>query len=236
MSEIYLRQIPITGEDGQRRLERSTVAVIGLGGLGCNVITHLASAGVGNFIIADNQSPDLGNLNRQFVYSADDTGKRKTERSAEWIRRINPRSNVTELDMEVNDSNMYKTSNCDIIIDCLDNRRSRMIVNRYALQNNIDLVHGGVESLYGQVTVVIPNKTPCLECILPDPIVNEIPSISPMVGIIGSIQALEAVKILSGKHSSLSGKLLSIDASLNSYNVFDIKKKDGCGSCAAKPL
>jgi len=228
--------MPITGEDGQRRLERSTAAVIGLGGLGCNVITHLASAGVGNFILADCQSPDISNLNRQFVYSADDIGKRKAGRSTDWIRRINPASSVKEIDTELNDSNTDMIGDCDIIMDCLDNRRSRIAVNRYALRKNIRLVHGGVESLYGQVSVIIPNETPCLECILPDADAREVPSLSPMVGIIGSIQALEAVKILSEKHSALSGKLLSIDASVNSYRVFEVMKKDGCGCCSAADL
>jgi len=230
----YERQIPIVGRDGQKKLVSSKVAVIGLGGLGCNVITHLASAGVRRFVLADGSSPDMSNLNRQFVYSEKDIGSRKTQRSAEWIRRFDPAAAVEEIDKEIDTKNVSRIGKCDVIMDCLDNRRSRLVVNRYAHDKKISLVHGGVESLYGQVTVVIPGATPCLECILPNGGNDEAASISPMVGMIGSIQALEAVKLLSGKYSSLSGKLLIADASVNSYRIVDVKKRDGCGCCSAK--
>lgn len=233
MTERHSRQIPMIGRDGQRRLRDSKAAVIGLGGLGCNVITHLASAGIGNFVIADCQSPEQSNLNRQFVYSENDTGKRKTAVSAEWIKRLDPSANVTELDIMLDDGNADRIGKCDIIMDCLDNNRSRLILNRYAHRTDTVLVHGGVGSTVGQVTVVVPGATPCLECILTDPQVSEVPSVSPMVGIIGSVQAMEAVKILSGKYSPLSGKLLSVDVSDNTYRVIDIKRKIGCGCCSA---
>ena len=234
MADRYQRQIPIIGAGGQRKLRYSTAAVIGLGGLGCNVITHLASAGVGKFVLADNSTIDATNLNRQFAYSQKDVGALKTERAAEWIKRIDPKADVTEVCADMNEDNVSLLGKCDLIIDCLDNRRSRLAVNRYAYVNKINTVHGGVESLYGQVTVMIPGATPCLECILPEGGTDSVAAISPMVGIIGSIQALEAVKLLSGKGSSLSGKLLHIDASDNSYRVLDIKKRDGCGCCSAK--
>ncbi|MDR2866373.1 MAG: HesA/MoeB/ThiF family protein [Methanomassiliicoccaceae archaeon] len=232
--ERYQRQIPMIGEEGQKRLEASKAAVAGLGGLGCNVITHLAAAGVGNFILIDGQCADESNLNRQFVYDANDISRRKTERSAEWIRRLNPAASVEEHHMTLNDRNTEVMRGCDLIVDCLDNRDSRMAVNRFAFRNGIKLVHGGVESLFGQVTVVIPGETPCLECILPDTDMEAVSSLSPMVGTIGSIQALEAVKVLAGVHSPLSGRLLSIDASDNSYRVIPIKKRNGCGCCSAK--
>ena len=231
--ERYQRQIPIIGADGQRKLERSKVAVIGLGGLGCNVITHLAMAGVGKFIIADGQSPEPSNLNRQFIYAGGEGTK--AELSAEWITKLNPRSSVKVLDTIIDETNVKKIGKCDIIMDCLDNRKTRMIVNRYAFANNIKIVHGGVDSLFGQVTVIIPGVTPCLECILPKKKDENAASISPMVGTIASIQALEAVKILTGAGSPLSGKLLSIDASDNEYRITGLKKRDGCGCCSAKP-
>jgi len=94
-------------------------------------------------------------------------------------------------------------------------------------------VHGGVESMFGQVTVIIPGETPCLECILPDSGNEDIPSVSPMVGIIGAVQAMEAVKILTGTGSALAGKLLTIDATDNSYRVLDVKKKENCDCCSS---
>jgi len=228
----YLRQIPILGEEGQHKLGSSRVAVVGLGGLGCNVITHLASAGVKDLVIADGGSVDISDLNRQFIYTDEDVGSKKAERAAKWITRTNPDAVVRVIDRSVDNDNIDAIGECDIIMDCLDNRSSRMILNRYALRNNIKLVHGGVESMFGQVTVVIPRETPCLECILPDNDSKEIPSVSPMVGIIGAVQAMEAIKVLTGTGSALAGKLLTIDATDNSYRVLDVKRKENCGCCS----
>jgi len=222
------------GGSGQKRLKDSTAAVIGCGGLGCNVMTHLASAGVGNIIIADDQTVEMSNLNRQFIYSEEDIGKRKVRISAEWIRRMSPDAEVTELETHIDDQNSSKMGKCDVIIDCLDNYASRMAVNRYAFNNNIPLVHGGVESMFGQVTVIIPKRTPCLECILPPRNVNETASISPVVGMIGAIQATEAIKLLTGSFSPLSGKLLTVDVSCNKYVTTDVKKREGCACCSGK--
>jgi adenylyltransferase/sulfurtransferase len=229
----YLRQMPILDKSGQRRLEGSKVAVIGLGGLGCNVVTHLASSGVMEFLIADGGSVEMSDLNRQFIYSCGDIGKNKAERAAEWIKRVNPEAVVKEVDEFVNLENVSMIGGCDIIMDCLDNHGSRMTLNRFAFDNGIGIVHGGVESMFGQVTVAVPHETPCLECILPDAGNDEITSISPMVGMIGAIQALEAVKVLSGVGSALAGKLLTIDASENSYRVLDVKRREGCGCCSS---
>jgi len=230
----YERQIPIVGAEGQKKIMRSKVAVIGLGGLGCNVITHLASAGVGRFVLADDQSVEESNLNRQFVYSEKDIGAKKTERSAEWTRRLNPGAKIVQLDLEINDRTARLIGKCDVIVDCTDNYDARIAINRYAIKNNIKLVHGGVSSLYGQVFVVVPFETPCLECILPRTTEKNVPSISPMVGTIGSVQAAESLKLLSGTGSPLSGKLLTMDASSNDYRITEIKRRDGCPGCSAK--
>jgi len=229
----YQRQIPILGEEGQRKLENSKIAVIGSGGLGCNVITHLASAGVKEFVIADGGSVEVSDLNRQFIYTDEDVKGKKTERATEWVKRINPRAIIKAIDRSVDADNIDMIGECDIIMDCLDNRSSRMILNRYAFDNGIKVVHGGVESMFGQVTVVVPRETPCLECILPNTGDKEIHSLSPMVGIIGATQAMEAVKILTGTGSALAGKLLTIDAADNSYRVLDMKKRDDCGCCSS---
>ena len=232
----HSRQVHIIGETGQKRLNESTVAIIGLGGLGCSVMTHLASAGVGKFIIADDKTIEESNLNRQFIYCSNDIGKRKPECAATWIKRLNPAASVTELDITVDETTAHKIGKCDIIMDCLDNYESRMALNRYSHDSNIRMVHGGVEAMIGQVTVIIPNVTPCLQCIFPKRRIDEIPSISPMVGTIGSIQAMEAVKMLTIRHSPLVGRLLTIDESDNMYRITDIKKNDHCGCCSHKAV
>jgi len=230
----YSRQLSVIGETGQRKLENSTVAVAGLGGLGCNVITHLASAGVENFIIIDDQPIEESNLNRQFVYSEKDIGKSKPEQMALWIKRLNPIATVRKTEFTIDENSVSQIGECDIIMDCLDNYDARMALNRYAYNSNIKMVHGGAEALVGQVTVIIPNVTPCLQCIFPKRKIEETPSIGPMVGTIGSIQAMEAIKMLSVRHSPLVGKLLTIDQSDNMYRMTDIGKDNNCGCCSGK--
>jgi adenylyltransferase/sulfurtransferase len=230
----YSRQLFVIGETGQRKIENATVAVAGLGGLGCNVITHLASAGVENFIVIDDQSIEESNLNRQFIYTEKDIGKSKPERMAWWIKRLNPEATVKELEFTISDDTASRIGECDLIMDCLDNYDARMALNKYAYNKNIKMVHGGAEALVGQVTVIIPNVTPCLQCIFPKRKPDETPSISPMVGTIGSIQAMEAIKILSVRHSPLVGKLLTIDQSDNMYRMTDIGKDNNCGCCSGK--
>ena len=231
---MYSRQMPIIGNECQKLIKRSRIAVAGLGGLGCNVITHTASAGVGEMILIDDQFIAESDLNRQFVYSRKDIGKKKTELSAQWIKRINPDTKITKMNVHIDDDSIKELSSCDLIVDCLDNYEARMAINRYAFSNNTKIVHGAVESMFGHVTVVIPNVTPCLECIIPNRVVKEVPSISPAVGLIGALQAAEVIKMLTGRFSPLSGKLLTVDVSDNSYNIADIKKNDMCACCSKK--
>jgi len=226
----YSRQIPVFGRDGQERIEGSTVAVVGLGGLGCNVITQLASAGIGRLIIADHQEPDETNLNRQFIYSYFGLDDKKTVSSKKWIEGISETSVVAN-DVRITSDNVSILEGCDVIVDCTDNNQTRLVLNRFSLDRKIPLVHGGTESLIGQVSVVIPGVTPCLNCFLPKTERKDILSVGPVVSLVAAVQSTEVLKIVTGVGETLAGKLLTIDAATNAYRVLDMNKDDNCSEC-----
>ncbi|MDD2532207.1 MAG: HesA/MoeB/ThiF family protein, partial [Candidatus Methanomethylophilaceae archaeon] len=188
MSERYIRQIPLVSEEGQERLAGSKVAVIGCGGLGCNVITQLAMAGVGEMVLVDKDAPSESDLNRQFIYA----GRRpapKAELAAEWVGQISERTKAVPMSKELNSGNVGSVlKGCDIAVDCLDNNESRLVLNAGVLSKGIPLVHGAADGPLGQVTVVVPGRTACLECFLPEVRPGIIPAIGSVVSVIGGIE------------------------------------------------
>ncbi|UAL07236.1 MAG: HesA/MoeB/ThiF family protein [Candidatus Methanogranum gryphiswaldense] len=230
MSSRYDRQLPLVGEEGMKRITNATVGVIGCGGLGTHVITALSSAGIGKLVIFDGDSPDITNLNRQFVYHEGQNGK-KADIMRYWIMSVNPSVKVEVHAELLTDSNASMLSECDILVDCLDNMESRKVLNRYAVKSGKTLIHGGVASMCGQVTVVIPGKTPCLECIISDRKREINPTISAAVAFIGSIEAMEVLKIIAGMGEPLAGKILTVDLGNNVFEVTDICKRPSCKVC-----
>lgn len=232
MSERYSRQIPLVSEEGQERLAGSKVAIIGCGGLGCNVMTQLAMAGVGEMVLVDKDTPSESDLNRQFVYA----GKRpapKAELAAEWVNQISERTEAVPMIKELNSSNVASVlKGCDIAVDCLDNNGSRLVLNAGVLSKGIPLVHGAVDGPLGQVTVVVPGKTACLECFLPEVKSGMIPAIGSVVSVIGGIEATETIKMISGKGKPLVGRLLSLKASTWDIRVVELEKRPGCTGCS----
>lgn len=223
------RQIPIFGTEGQRRISEAKVTVVGCGGLGCGAITQLALAGVGEMAIADGDIVSESNLNRQFVYSGREGNK--TDIMEEWVRRVSPETVVRSFPKDIEEGNVdHIIKGSDVVIDCLDNNASRMILNTAILRKCIPLVHGGVESMFGQVTVVMPGETPCLGCILGEG-ERTVPSLGATVSAIASIQAMEALKLITGVGEPLKGKLLSVDMERNVHSVTLIEKRKGCAYC-----
>jgi molybdopterin/thiamine biosynthesis adenylyltransferase len=208
----FERQLPIFGEDGQQRIMSAVVGIIGCGGLGVNVITQLVSAGVSHFILCDHQSPELSNLNRQFIYSASDY-RPKSVISAEWILALNPSAEVQSNAEPLTELNGDLFKGCDILVDCLDNFESRMILSDLAEKMGVPLIHGGISGYNGQIAVVVPGKTKSLRDMIgtmksPE---GAIPSVGAAVSIIASMEALEVLKIISGQGTSNEGKLITID-------------------------
>ena len=232
MPERYARQIPLIGDDGQRSLAGATVFIAGAGGLGSPVSIYLAEAGVGEIRIADLDVVDESNLNRQILHPADRLGMLKAESAAKTLAALNPECRVVPFAEKIDaDSVCRMADGADLIIDCMDNFETRYVLNEASQKLNIPLLHGAVTGFSGQITLVIPGETPCLSCIFPKAGTAEsVPIIGASAGVVGSMQALEAVRFLVGK-PTLAGKLLLYDGASNAVDIFSVKKSRRCGVC-----
>lgn len=236
-NERYNRNILVKeiGEDGQKTLLNSKVLIAGAGGLGSTVIANLASVGIGNLGIVDNDKLELSNLNRQYIHKFDNIGKNKVKSAKEWIKSFNTDINVEIYEIRL-DENNYKDiiNSYDLIIDCFDSYKSKFLLNKIAVENNKTLIHGGVTEFYGQAIVIIPNKTACLNCLIPDInsdayVIKGV--ISPAVSTIASIQSMEAVKILLAIGEPLTNQLLTYDGLKIEFKKINIQKNPNCPLC-----
>lgn len=228
----FERQLPIFGEDGQMRIMNAKVGVAGCGGLGVNVITALAEAGVCRFVLCDHDVPDVTNLNRQFIYAAGDM-RPKSMISAEWILALNPAADVEAVCEPVTADNGDMFAGCDVIIDCLDSFKARMALNDHSQKLGIPLIHAGISGMNGQLYVSIPGRTPCLMCVLgtardPD---GPVPSVGAAVAAIAGMEALEALRVITGLGSACEGVLVTVDLSTMSVERTEFQVDDGCPSC-----
>lgn len=210
----FERQLPIFGEDGQQRIMDAVVGIVGCGGLGVNVITQLTMAGVTHFILCDHQTPELSNLNRQFIYTAGDF-RPKAVISAEWILALNPSAEIQANSEPLSESNGDLFRGCDILVDCLDSFESRMILSDLAEKMGVPLVHGGISGMEGQIAVCIPGRTKSLREMIgtmksPE---GPVPSVGAAVSAIASMEALEVLRIISGKGTENEGKLITVNMS-----------------------
>jgi molybdopterin-synthase adenylyltransferase len=231
----YIRQIMLFGDEGQEKLKKAKVFVAGAGGLGSPVSTYLAVAGIGTLIIADFDSVELSNLNRQFLHHEKDVGKEKIKSAKEKLLSSNPEIKVETIREKITDENAeLVVPPCDLIIDALDNFDTRHVLNRLAVRRNIPLIHGAVSGYRGQATTIIPGKTPCLCCIFPTSFKKEVfPIIGTTPGIIGSIQANEAIKYLTGQGKLLENRLLLWDGFSCSFSELKINKTEKCPVCGS---
>ena len=212
MEGRYDRQIPVFGEDGQKRIQEAVVGIAGCGGLGVNVITQLTAAGVSGFILCDPQTPDVTNLNRQFIYYPADY-RPKAEIAAQWVLALNPLAMVEAHAEAICEENRAVFRHCDVIIDCLDSFEGRMVLSDLSEETGIPLIHGGVSGMHGQIAVCIPGKTPSLRDMIGtmrDP-EGTVPSVGAAVSNIASMEALEALKLLSGIGTCNAGRLVTVD-------------------------
>ncbi|MDQ1275694.1 MAG: molybdopterin-synthase adenylyltransferase [Euryarchaeota archaeon] len=235
-NEKYIRQIMLFGEEGQEKLKNAKIFVAGAGGLGSPVSTYLAVAGIGKIIIADFDSVDLSNLNRQFLHHEKDIGRAKIESAEEKLLSLNPEIKVEIIREKITDENAGSiVPPCDLIIDALDNFDTRHVLNRLAVERNIPLIHGAVSGYRGQATTIIPGKTPCLCCIFPSSFKKEVfPVLGTTPGVIGSIQANEAIKYLTGQGKLLENRLLLWDGLSCSFSELQVNKAENCPVCGTK--
>ncbi len=241
VEEYYSRQTVLKefGKKGQAKLNRCKVAVVGLGGLGTVSSLYLALAGVGHLRLIDQDTIELANLHRQILYTPQDLGYPKVEVAAKRLKRTNPTVNVEPVPENFNANNAERlVSGVDCVVDGLDNMRSRYLVNRSCAKLGIPYVFGAAIGIEGNLSVFQPPETPCLECILPgvDDAFMEGCDVRGVLGatagIIGGLQAMETIKVLTGIGSTLKGRLLICDFADMYFSTIDIFRRPGCMACA----
>ncbi|NPA47412.1 MAG: HesA/MoeB/ThiF family protein [Thermococci archaeon] len=226
--ERYLRQIPVLGEEGQERLRDSTVLIAGLGGLGSPAAYYLAAAGVGRLVLVDDGAVELSNLNRQILHRERDVGRSKVESAAEKLSELNPTISIVSMTTRITPDNsldLLKEAGADVVVDCLDNFTARYALADAAWRLGVPFVHGAVEGLYGQVTTILPGRTLSLRELFPKVGDREdIPILGPTAGVVGSIEALEAIKLITGAGKPLLNRLLIVDLTDYSFEVVSLER------------
>ena len=234
---ILLQQI---GVHGQERLAKSCALIIGLGGLGSPAAMYLAASGIGNLIICDNDDVDLTNLQRQVIHSSKNIGIPKVYSASQSITDINPEVNVVTLQEYVNEKRLLQlVKQADVVLDTSDNFTTRHAINQACVTHKKPLVSGAVVRFEGQVTVFnLSNiNSPCYHCLFPKDGDNEdtrcalMGVFAPLVGIIGCIQASEAIKILLKIENSLNGRLLLLDGLSMEWRTVKLNKDPACVVC-----
>jgi molybdopterin/thiamine biosynthesis adenylyltransferase/rhodanese-related sulfurtransferase len=231
--------LPEVGEKGQMRLLDSKVLLLGAGGLGSPAALYLAAAGVGTIGIIDMDVVDSSNLQRQILHNVDRIGMRKVDSAKMTLTAMNPDVKVLTYDARLGADNILDIiDGYDVIVDGTDNFPTRYLVNDAALVKNIPVVHGSIFRFEGQVTVFSPYVGPCYRCMIPEPPPPELaPScaeagvLGVLPGIVGSIQAIETIKLLLELGDPLVGRLLTYDSMDESFRTFKVRRDPACPAC-----
>jgi molybdopterin/thiamine biosynthesis adenylyltransferase/rhodanese-related sulfurtransferase len=233
--------LPEVGEAGQQKLLDSKVLLLGAGGLGSPAALYLAAAGVGTLGIIDMDVVDESNLQRQILHNLDRIGERKVDSAKKTLTALNPDVDVVGYDVRLGADNILEIiDGYDVIVDGTDNFPTRYLVNDASLLKRIPVVHGSIFRFEGQATVFAPYQGPCYRCLFPEPPPAEMaPScaeagvLGVLPGIVGSIQAMEAIKLILGLGDPLIGRLLSYDAMEESFRTFKVPRDPHCPTCGA---
>ena len=232
--------LPEVGVEGQIKLLRSKVLLLGAGGLGSPAALYLAAAGVGTLGVVDMDVVDASNLQRQILHNLERVGERKVGSAKKAITNLNPDVNVVGYDVRLGADNVLDIfSGYDLIVDGTDNFPTRYLVNDASLKLDIPVVHGSIFRFEGQASVYLPHQGPCYRCQVPEPPPADLaPScaeagvLGVLPGIIGSIQAVEAIKVLLGIGEPLVGRLLAYDALDGTFRTFRLNRDPECPACS----
>ncbi len=233
--------LPEIGEAGQQRLLESRVLLLGAGGLGSPAALYLAAAGVGTLGVVDMDIVDASNLQRQILHNVDRIGERKVDSAKKTLTQLNPDVDVVTYDVRLGADNVLDIiKDYDVVVDGTDNFPTRYLLNDASLVARVPVVHGSIFRFEGQVTVFKPYDGPCYRCLLPEP---PPPDLAPncaeagvlgvLPGIVGSIQALEAIKVVLDLGDPLVGRLLAYDALEESFRTFKVRRDPACPACGA---
>lgn len=238
----YSRQILLPSFDvaGQARLKSARVLVIGAGGLGCPVALYLAAAGVGSLMLADDDVIELANLQRQIAFESDQLGESKAQALAERVQRINPLVKVEAVTERLESEGLLRqVAACDLVLDCTDNFSTRFAINKACFASKVPLISGAAIRGEGQLVVFDSRQadSPCYHCLYPDQGNEELNCseagvIGPLVGIIGSCQAMEAIKVLTNVGVPLTGRLLILDAWRMEWREMKLARDPECPVCS----
>jgi len=236
----YSRQIMLPQVDavGQQMLLDSSVLIVGMGGLGSPAAMYLASAGVGHLILADFDKVEISNLQRQIIHGTDDIGRDKVDSAYDRLKQLNPDITITRFKQKLDDTTLDDlVPQVDLVVDGCDNFDTRFAVNRACVKHHKPLVSGAAIRFEGQVSVFLNDGNgPCYHCLYKEGGEEEYRCsengvLAPVTGLIGSLQAIEAIKVLAHIGQPLAGRLLVLDALTMEMRTLKLKKDPDCGVC-----
>ena len=238
----YSRQIllPEIDLDGQEQLLASRVLIIGMGGLGSPVAMYLAAAGIGHLVLADFDSVELSNLQRQIIHHSDDMGRPKVDSAHDRVMALNPETKVTTIGHRMTDVQLLAQAKvANVVVDASDNFATRFAINTACHAARTALVSGAALRFTGQVTVLFPGRgdSPCYRCLYSDEPEEEercadTGVVAPLLGVIGSVQAMETLKLVAGIGESLKGRLLLLEALDMQWREIRFARDPDCPVCS----
>jgi adenylyltransferase/sulfurtransferase len=234
--EIWSRQmaIPGFGEEGQKRLEESRVAILGLGGVGGPAALYLAAAGVGELVLVDGDVVEASNLNRQILFNFSDLGRPKVQAAAERLLSLNPDLKISIVGKRIEGRDLEPILNeCNFVLDCFDGNADRLAVNSECVRLGIPAAHGFAQDFSGEVFTVLPKKSACLACALDEsfPELKTTPVIGVTTGIIGTALAATVVLSLTGIGDPLAGMRLIYDLAFPGMTKVPVERMPLCPAC-----
>ena len=240
--ERYSRHmlLPQIGQAGQTRLLQSRALIIGLGGLGAPVAMYLAAAGIGRLVLSDFDQVELSNLQRQVIHGTDDVGRLKVDSASDRLQTLNPDCRVETLAHALDgDELLRQVADADVVLDASDNFETRFDINAACVKTGTPLVSGAAVRMEGQVAVYCApgQDTPCYRCLYSDASnesgepCSQVGVLAPLLGIIGSVQAVEAIKLLLGIGDSLGGRLVLVDALAMEIRTVVLRRDPNCPVC-----
>ena len=236
--ERYKRQNLIIGSDGQELLRQSRVLVAGVGGLGNVLAVYLVAAGFGYLRLVDYDRIEISNLNRQVVFQEIDVGREKTTVAKERLSLLNSGIRIEGINRTITDETVDElVQGIDLIVDALDNFSARFILNRASFTHRIPFIHGAVRGFLGQATTFIPGRTACLQCLFAkSPPPEKFSILGGTCGVIASVQATEAIKVVTGKGDLLADRLFFWDGLNGEATTIIMKRNPNCEVCGEHGL